>query len=459
MSEPTFTITTGNPPQTFTVTGAINLVPAGETVINPPPPPETAGYKIGVNVFPWFPLRLLQGIGVKWARCYCSSGWIWQPGGLAVQPMHQAETQENHGIDDMLIKAKQMGINTLLCIHQTPEWFRNTGRGDGANDYAPIPKGAKRSDPKSYTEYASFLFQVAARYGRVKHPDHALRVDTTPRWNGDVINEKRSGLNLLTHMEPWNEEKWWKKGTSDGEAYIEPETMAALMSACYDGHEGTLGPGVGIEAADPSMTVVMPGLSDYSNEYTAKMNAWFLENRKDKKWPCDVLNWHHYSNEGNRYGEYPAQWVNAGACLPRNDKNFQTVRNYTAMAKEMGKPLWITEFGADKVAPSQMQAVHPTKTSERFQSDIIMDSIEAYREAGVDGVFIFTGPDDYGAADGGQFETSGIFSSEATGYKPFIAANELKSYLLMKQMGLKPKPVKVDKTIDTAKYKASQFKR
>ena len=405
----------------------VEKIGGDDPVIVTPPPIDTSGFKIGCNLFPWTPLRLLDSIGMKWARCYCSSGWIWQPGGLAVQPMHQAETQENHGTDEMLLKAKGLGINTLLCIHQTPEWFRNTGRGDGNNDYAPIKSGAKRDDPASFSDYAAFLFQVAARYGRVNHPDNFLRVDTTPRWSGDILNEKKTGMDLLTHMEPWNEEKWWKKGTTENEAYIEPETMAALMSACYDGHEGKLGAAVGIKTADPSMQVVMPGLSDFDMAYSVKMDVWFTVNRKDRSWPCDILNYHHYSNTGNKKGQIPAQWHSEGACLPKDDANFQAVKE---LVTPKGKKVWVTEFGADKVAPSMMLAKgFGAKSNEQFQAEIIIESIKAYKAAGVDGVFVFAGPDDYGAADGGQFETCGIWSSEVTGYKPFQSAIDLKAYL------------------------------
>lgn len=452
-SMPTFTITTGDPAKTFTVTGNITITESEPVVVDPPPPPiNDDGFKVGVNGFPWMPLRLLQSIGMKWVRCYVASGWIWRPNGLFIQPMFQAETQETHGLDDYLRRAKEMGINPLLCIHQTPEWYRNTGRGDGNNDYAPLKSGARRDDPASYKEYASFLFQVAARYGRVKHPDSALKIDTTPRWNGDIANEKKTGLDLLSYIEPWNEEKWWKKGTQESEAYIEPETMAALMSACYDGHEGTMGPGVGIKTADPSMIVLMPGLSDFAWEYAIQMNDWFTRNRKDQKWPCDILNYHHYSNFGNKKEQYPAQWVDKGACSPKNDANFSYVNDFVAHGIAIGKKVWITEFGADKVAPSMMLAEGSGKSNEQFQSDIIIESIKAYKTAGVDAVFIFNGIDDYGADDGGQFETCGIFSSQATGYKPFIAAKELKAYLESKKVEY------VSPFGRDGRHKASQFK-
>ncbi len=329
----------------------------------------------------------------------------------------------------MRTKAKSFGINTLICIHQTPEWSRNTGRGDAANDYAPVKAGANRKDPASYKDYAAMLFQVAARYGRVKHPDNVLKVDTTPRWIGDVLNENKSGLQLLTHMEPWNEEKWWKNGTPEQEAYFEPEVMAAFMSACYDGHEGRLGAGVGIKTADQSMVVVMPGLSDYAVDYETKMTEWFSVNRTDKSWPCDIMSWHHYSNRGNKLGKYPAQWVADGACLPKDDASFDTVKDRVRRSADIGKKVWITEFGADKRSPSGMTAVGIGKSNEAFQAEIIIESIKAYKLAGVDAVFVFNACDENSGTDGGQYESSGIFTSQADGYNPTPASEALKAYL------------------------------
>lgn len=404
---------------------------------NIPPDPNTniqLGIKVGVNSFPWFPLRLLQSIGMRFHRCYISSGWIWQPGGLAVQPMHQAETSETHGIDDLLTRAKSMGIETVLCVHQTPEWFRPTGRDDGNNDFAPVKAGTNRSDPKSYADYAEFLFQLAARYGKIPYSDSVMRIDTTPRWNGDIINTKDSGMDLLRYIEVWNEpDKWWKKGTADKEAYFDPEETAAMLSACYDGHEGTLGKHAGIKTADPDMQVIMPGITDFDIEYMKRMGAWFSANRKDKKWPCDIINVHHYSNIGNKSGQLPAQWVESGACLPKHDKAFDGINGVMGISKQQNKPLWVTEFGADKKAPSMMHAKAISGGSdEQFQAEIIVETIKAYSEAGVDACFVFNAPDENSGADGGQFETCGIFSSEQSGYKPFISAGEISAYIKQK---------------------------
>lgn len=405
-----------------------NLSPSDSIDITPVPDP--VGFSVGVNTFPWVPLSLYSDIGMRWVRCYFSSAWGWQPGGLAMEPMHQGETQETHGMDEYLKRADDLGVEVLLCIHQTPEWFTPTGRQDGANDHAPCKPCDQRSNPESYRDYSAMLFQVAARYGRVKHPDAVLRVDKTPRWNNDILNEKKSGLNLLTFLEVWNEEKWWNKGGPNSAAYIEPETMAAMMSAAYDGHCGTMGPGVGIKTADPSMRVVMPGLTDFDLNYCKKMDQWFWDNRMDKSWPCDVISFHHYSNTGNKKGQYPAQWNSSGACTPSGDANIVSVLDVIEFAEGLGKKVWVTEFGADTKEPSGVFAKPRLGMSaEDLQSKIIIETAEFYKAAGVERVFIFTGPDEPGSADGGQFESSGLFTNQSTGYKPKKSALDLKAYL------------------------------
>jgi hypothetical protein len=124
------------------------------------------------------------------------------------------------------------------------------------------------------------------------------------------------------------------------------------------------------------MVVVMPGLSDFAFDYASKMGDWFSKNRKDGKWPCDIINYHHYSNTGNKLKQYPPQWKDNGACLPADDENFVSVRNIVYGANFAGKKVWITEIGADTLAPSMMLANGVGKSHEDFQAEIITESLK-----------------------------------------------------------------------------------
>jgi len=384
--------------------------PTDTTVVVVPPPGTTGKAAIGVNTFPWIPIEKLTPFGS--VRIYIGSHWIWRPGGLFIQPMFQAETEYAHGIDEYLTKCKSAGIDPLLCIHQTPEWYVNTGRDDGGNDYPPVKTGMSRTDPKSYKDYASMLFQVAARYGRQTHPPDKLRVDVTPRWSGDVVNTKKTALDLCKYIEPWNEtDKWWKRQQGQNTEYFTPDETAAMMSACYDGHEGTLGAGAGIKVADPSMVVVMPGLTDFDVQYITKLDLWFKANRKDKKWPCDVFNLHHYSNTGNAATIHPPTWNQNGACVPALDKNFSGIKFLVGFARANGMKTWITEFGADSKNPSQMGA-----GSEAKQAEIITETYKAYFAEGVERCFVFMAADEPGAASAGLWQTCGVLTNRVSGY-------------------------------------------
>lgn len=399
--------------------------PVDPPVIVEPPvvvyPPVTAKNKrVGVNCRPWNPFSIFPGIGLF--RTYISSQYAWQPEGLFVQPMAQAYTNTTNGFDDYFQRAKDAGVDVLACIHQTPEWYIGTGRQDGGNDRPPT-KLADRADPKGYKDYAGFLFQFAARYGRVKHPDSILRVDTHAQYPNQPKNVKRSGLGTLAYMEPWNEpSKWWLK---PGPEYFTPEETAALMSACYDGHEGTLGAGVGIKTADPSMVVVMPGLTNFELPYFAAMGEWFKKNRKDGKWPCDVLSTHHYSSTGNLPEVHPPNWPESSGCGPEQDKDFLTVRKLKAFAKSLGLPLWITECGGyDTLAPSPL---HIKSSDPTAPGRAMVETCKAYFAEGVERVILYDGTNEPGGGPG-LFQTSGLTENEANQYKPKPALKIVADY-------------------------------
>lgn len=366
-------------------------------------PPAQTGFRIGCNTFPYTPLSLYSDIGMKTVRAYCPWHWFGRPGGeLYVEPMYQAWTPECSGLDDFLAKCKAKNIDPLLCFNQTPEWLRNTGNGNGGNDYPPTKAGADLLKGESYKEYADFLFQIAARYGRVKHPESALKVNQVQQYNNQPINQKRTGLALLNMIEVGNEVDHWFEGF-DNEKYMDAEEHAAMLSVCYDA----------IKRADPDMIVVMGGITDFNPWYLKRMNEWFVKNRPDKKFAADVINVHHYSNFKNKPGTLKPDWIQDGACYPEEDGNFGAINEVVALAKSWGKIVYVTEFGADTKQPSQMYAPpRAGMTSEDVQAEIIVRTFRAYKAAGVSAAYVFTGPDGSSGSNTGQFSRSGIFTAK-----------------------------------------------
>ena len=395
-----------------------------ETIVTPDPnPTTTTNTFFGVNTFPWVPVEKLKPFGS--ARIYCSSNWIWQPDGLFVQPMFQAETAVAHGIDDVLKNMKANNISPLLCIHQTPEWLFKTGDATGANDYPPVNTNMARNTPISYSQYVKMLYQVAARYGDTVVDTKNLSVSKKARWTGDIPQQVLTGQKLLKFIEPWNEpDKWWKKVDGKFTEYFTPEETAAFMSACYDGHEGLI-PFGGIKTADPSMKVVMPGLTGCEWNYINSMDIWFKANRKDKKWPCDIFNLHYYNNNGNIAGKYPPTWTNSGAIAITQDKSLIDLTKIVQFVKTLNIPLWVTEFGCDSKEPSQMAVVG----GEKSQGEIIKSDFVYYKQNSVDRAFVFNISDEPNAANGGLWQSSGLLTTQASGYNPKDSFNIVSQYI------------------------------
>lgn len=377
-------------------------------VPNPPPPPPPPNPtnppgrgdadKVNLCGFHWVPVEKLKPF--RFIRPYMATNWLWQPGGLYSQPMYQAGSPKVMGLDDYFSSLKTAGIIPVPCINQTPIWSRKVNgslpEGDLGDDLPPLNSPSdNRTDPKSYSKYAEFWFQFIARYGSVKHPLNLLRVDKTPRWAGDIANEPKTGLNLLTHVEVWNEpDKWWKTNA----IYMTPEEYAAMLSISYDR----------IKAADPNIKVVMGGLTGFDLKYLTRMNDWFKS--KGMAFKADVINVHHYSNRGNKLGQWPPTWYEGGAVPPELDEDFQGIIPIVNFSKGLGKPIWVTEFGTDSKPPSWMCAQVPGITSEALQGYWLARTYLEYLRLGVDNLFMFNAINEPGELKGGLYQNSGLLT-------------------------------------------------
>jgi len=357
--------------------------------------------KINLCGFHWAPLDKLSSFRSQ--RIFQMSQWTWRPGNkIAVEPSWQA----NANYDTYLTSAKKQGMIIIPCISQTPDWMLQAwGLGSDA-DIAPAKPGMSKTDPAAYKDFAAYWFQITARYGRKKWDASFLQVETTPRWIGDVPTVPKTGLDLLQFMEVWNEpDKWWKPAL-----YMEPEQYCAMLSSCYDGHEGTLGTGHGIKTADPTMQVVMAGLTGLTKDYLDRMLVWAKANRKDKRLPFDIANVHHYSNKANSE-IWPPTWTEGTA--PELDARFYKLKAIASWAHNLGLPLWFTEFGYDTKLPS-WQYITPFagRSNEDIKGDWIARIYLEALSAGVDNMFLFNAIDEPGAANGGLYQTSGILKGE-----------------------------------------------
>jgi hypothetical protein len=222
---------------------------------------------------------------------------------------------------------------------------------------------------------------------------------------------RRSGLGLLHYFENWNEEDAWWGGR---EAYFQPEEFAAMSSADYDGDLGHMGKTFGIKNADPQAKLVMGGLAGLSLDYVKTMKAW-ADTHRNGSFPADVINFHHYSNDG---GEQQQQ--GHGGVSPEAD----TLRERAAVLVDYcyrnlpGKEVWVTEFGYDTNPMSPQRApVIGHYSQEEVQGQWLVRSYLALAAAGVDRAAMYM-LRDVNASDATQFSSSGLTSSKETGWKP-----------------------------------------
>jgi len=227
-----------------------------------------------------------------------------------------------------------------------------------------------------------------------------LRVDTTPRWSGDIPNVKKSGLNLISQIEIGNEfDRWWDIGT---ERYLTPKEHAALFSAVIKR----------VREADPKMKVAMAGLTGFDEKYLLE----FLQHLQalGSELP-DIINVHHYSNIGNEFDKWPPTWYISGACMPNEDNEFGMIDSIVSIARSVNRPVWVTEFGCDSRTQSWMhiQGSKYGMSDEQAQGTQIVETYKAYKKAGVSRAFIFMAADEQGQ---GLWQSCGVLTSQNTGY-------------------------------------------
>ncbi|OON67583.1 hypothetical protein B0919_17300 [Hymenobacter sp. CRA2] len=318
--------------------------------------------------------------------------------------------------DALYQRLKQEGIEVLACLKTLPPWMLASYPGPERDmENVPVRYGRDFSSPQSYLEQAKVGFQFAARYGANAGVNPALvRVNPATRWGGDGVNQVRIGLNLIKYIECDNErDKWWK----GRKAYQTGREYAANLSAFYDGHKGTMGPGVGVKNADPAMQVVMAGLASPNPDYVRGMIDWCRQYRGLKAdgsvnlcW--DVINYHLYSNDART-----SQGGNSTrGAAPEVSEAGEVARAFVQMAHQYAgdMPVWITETGYDVNQGSPLKAVAIGGRSVlETQADWLLRTALLYARWGVERVFFYQMYDD-NPGSSQQFASSGLINQDKT---------------------------------------------
>ena len=389
-----------------------------------PAPARSSPFRqlVGVNAFEWNVEDASSPWQVDESRVEALKGFSairhymdWEklesePGQYSFNPTFSG----NWNYDAMYERMQAEGITVLACLKTIPKWLENTYPA-GQRDYEniPAPYGRNLSDPKSYIEQARVAFQYMARYGNNKNLDPALvKVSSTPTWSG--TNKVKIGLGLIHYIECDNErDKTWK----GRQAYQSGREYAANLSAFYDGHKNTLGPGVGVKNADPSVTVAIGGLAASSTDYVRAMIDWCREfrgyrsdGRVDLCW--DVINQHLYANDAK---SSQGGGASRGAAPEVSGVGEQAAAFVTLAHQQAGDmPVWITEAGYDVNPGSPLRAIAVGRRSvAETQADWILRTALLYSRVGIDRLFFYQLYDD-NPQNPTQFYSMGLVNDNKT---------------------------------------------
>ena len=294
--------------------------------------------------------------------------------------------------DTIYKRFSEEGIDVLACLKTLPPWMRATWpAGQKSWDNNPVRYGSSYTNPASYIEMAKVAFQYVARYGSNANVDKSLvSVYSVPKWTGDPVNVRKTGMNLIKYIECDNErDKWWKGRNG----YLTGREYAANLSAFYDGHNNTLGAGVGVKNADSTIQVVMTGTASTNTDYLRGMIDWCKEFRGYKGdstvnlcW--DVINFHFYCND---QGNSQSGNSTRGAA-PEVSNVTHVIEKYLQVAHQHANdiPVWITEAGYDINQGSSLEAIPiGPKTAMQTQADWILRSALVYSREGLKKAFFY----------------------------------------------------------------------
>ncbi|MCC3155138.1 PA14 domain-containing protein [Hymenobacter sp. BT770] len=334
------------------------------------------------------------------------------PGNYTFNPVHSG----GWNYDALYQRLKSEGIDVLVCLKTLPNWLLDTYPGNERDlENVPVRYGRDFADPNSYLEQAKVAFQFISRYGYNPGVNPGLlHVDPSTRWPGDGVNQVRVGLGVVKYIECDNErDKWWK----GRKAYQTGREYAANLSAFYDGHKNSMGPGVGVKNADPGVQVVMGGLASPNPDYVRGMIDWCRQYRGtradgsvDLCW--DVINYHLYSNDArSSQSGNPTR-----GAAPEVSEAGQVAQDFVRLAHQYARdmPVWVTETGYDTNPGSPLKAVAiGNKSVLETQADWTLRTALLYARWGVERTFHYQLADD-NPGNAQQFSSMGLINQDHT---------------------------------------------
>ena len=379
----------------------------------------------GVNMFEWnledpANSRVIDETRVLPMRSFAAARHYMDWEKLEAQPGQYSYNPTLSGgwnYDALYERLRAEHIDVLACLKTIPKWLENSYPANQRHQSNnPARCGSDWLKPTSYVEQARVAFQYMARYGSNKKIDPAQVRVTALHDHWQPVNQKKIGLGLIRYIECENErDKTWH----GRQGYQTAREYAANLSAFYDGHKKTLGPGAGAKNADPSVTVVIGGLAGHTTDYVRAMVDWCREfrgyhadGRVNLCW--DVINHHLYANDAG------TSQTNLGAArrgaAPELAGVGQQAAAFVKLSHELcaDMPVWITEAGYDTNGGSPFRAVAiGQKSVEQTQADWILRTALLYLRTGIDRVFFYQLYDE-NPADPTQFSSMGLINKDKT---------------------------------------------
>jgi hypothetical protein len=277
-----------------------------------------------------------------------------------------SETNGSFSLDTYYETLFKNNIDVRVCIKNAPAWLSatwpenlRTSEQLGVEWQGTLEATqAWAEKPEAYLSHGLLDFQFGARYGSVVIAQDRLNV--YQKGDGTFpTNQKRTALGWVKKYEGGNETDSDWRGQ---QGYSWGRLTAAMCSARYDGHMGTLGPNVGIKTADPSIDFSFPGQATATIETYQGAIDWCREFRGYRAdgsvnlcW--DTANYHAYSTDAGitQVGQITRARAPEPAGYAEKMEEFLQFS-----AEEMGDmPVVLGEHGSDVSEKSSQGAVRP----------------------------------------------------------------------------------------------------
>ena len=336
-------------------------------------------------------------------------------------------------MDEVYGNATKYNLNWHQCLQQTPGWIHNWNQSE--DNWKPINdsiyfKKYSTIDPNSYIMIADHIWQVTARYGRNKINDSLLKLAPNKSMWDSTPQPRLSGMNLLKWVEIYNEPNcWWK----DRDIFFNAQEQAAMQSAAYDGHCGTMPKTVGVKNADPTMNVSLGAIANQTviGKYIYICIYIYIKSQKLNyidRWQSTVWWAKQFRNSSLCFKTFPAEAINVHFYAQNNEltagispEDYNVYENMLELAQFRDKnipdvQLWVTEYGYDTNKASKYHAPSIGKfNSEQVQGMWIMRTILSMSAANIQRAHQFMWAD-VQTNSTGPYATSGLVTNP--GYNP-----------------------------------------